>query len=129
MKYPAILDRTDLPAVFRSVRCPRPNYALFGKPKRPVPDLLLRLVELAGEHVATRIANEFGGRVVSIRSEVYLHGRVYCRDCRHLQFDSAKYGYQPDSHCALSGRWVSHSHPRKCREFLALPIRESRTGF
>lgn len=31
LAYPAIIDRTDLPAVFRSVRCPRPNCALTGR--------------------------------------------------------------------------------------------------
>jgi gp16 family phage-associated protein len=35
MTYPTILDRTDLPAVFRSVRRPRPNHALTGKPDTP----------------------------------------------------------------------------------------------
>lgn len=30
LAYPAIIDRTDIPAVFRSLRCPRPNYALTG---------------------------------------------------------------------------------------------------
>ena len=33
MTYPAILDRSDLPAVFRSARRPRPNHALTGKPE------------------------------------------------------------------------------------------------
>lgn len=116
MRYPAILDRTDLPAVFRSVRCPRPNYALTGKHKAPERDLLKRIAQLAGVRVADQIADEFGGKPVYVRPAVDARGRVYCRDCQHLHVD-------PSSHslprCGLTRIHVSPVHMRTCRKFAA----------
>ena len=117
MRYPAILDRTDLPAVFRSVRCPRPNYALTGKPKAPQRDFLKRLAELAGINVANQICDEFGGRPVYIRSDVDAGGRVRCIDCSRVVLSTDEFERGRRGRCSAIDRSVSLSYLRTCKRF------------
>lgn len=119
MDYPSILDRSDLPAVFRSVRCPRQNHAFTVKPKTPNRDLLKRIAELAGSDVANQICDEFGGQQVYVRASVVTPGRVYCRDCRHLNLGPDRFGYGSSSRCQISALYVSPVHLRTCRKFAA----------
>ena len=123
--YPTVLDRADLPAVVRSVRCPRP-VSDVTRGKEPERDILKRLAELAGDGVAEQISEEFGGRAVYIRRTLEVAARVRCRNCLHAVREQAIFVHSPNVRCGVSGVLVGDFNWRICRHFRAPDTRSYR---